>query len=76
MNSYEARLDVPELNAAGLSSSSLILADAMEKIPAKAIIGSMFTIGDTKVARTLEMSSRAMKQWAFICRCTTSCRTR
>jgi hypothetical protein len=49
MNFYEARLDVPELNTAGLSSSSLILSDAMEKIPAKAIIGSMFTIGDTKV---------------------------
>ena len=49
MNFYQARLDVPELNTAGLSSSSLILADAMEKIPAKAIIGSMFTIGDTKV---------------------------
>ncbi len=49
MNKFETALEVPEFNMAGLSSSSLILADSIEKIPAKTIGAGMFVIGDVKV---------------------------
>jgi GWxTD domain-containing protein len=49
MNNYEVALDVPHYDEDKLASSSLILADTMEKLPTKSIGGGMFAIGDTKV---------------------------
>jgi GWxTD domain-containing protein len=49
MNNYEVALDVPHFEEDKLASSSLILADTIEKLPTKSIGGAMFSIGDTKV---------------------------
>ena len=49
MNTFETALAVPQFDTAGLSSSSLILADVIDKIPARTIGGVMFAIGDMKV---------------------------
>jgi GWxTD domain-containing protein len=49
MNNYEVALDVPHFDEDKLASSSLILADMIEKLPTKSIGGGMFSIGDTKV---------------------------
>jgi hypothetical protein len=49
MNNYEVALDVPHFDEEKLASSSLILADTIEKLPTKSIGGGMFSIGDTKV---------------------------
>ena len=49
MNNYEVALDVPHFDEDKLASSSLILADTIEKLPTKSIGGGMFAIGDTKV---------------------------
>lgn len=49
LNNYEVALDVPHFDEEKLASSSLILADTIEKLPTKSIGGGMFAIGDTKV---------------------------
>jgi GWxTD domain-containing protein len=47
-NVYESALDVPHFDEFKLMASSLVLADAIEKLPAKST-GSMFAIGDDMV---------------------------
>ena len=42
-------LDVPHFEEEKLASSSLILADTIERLPTRSIGGGMFAIGDTKV---------------------------
>ncbi|HVW85982.1 MAG TPA: hypothetical protein VHB50_14935, partial [Bryobacteraceae bacterium] len=49
LNNYEVALDVPHFEEERLASSSLILADTIEKLPTKSIGGGQFAIGDTKV---------------------------
>src|SRR5207248_857497 len=49
LNNYEVALDVPRFDEDKLASSSLILADTIQKLPTKSIGGGMFSIGDTKV---------------------------
>ena len=49
MNNFELALDVPHFEEEKLASSSLILADTIEKLPTRSIGGGMFSIGDTKV---------------------------
>jgi GWxTD domain-containing protein len=49
MNNYEVALDVPHFDEEKLGSSSLILADVIQRLPTKSIGGGMFAIGDTKV---------------------------
>ena len=49
MNNYEVALDVPRFEEEKLGSSSLILADVIQRLPTKSIGGGMFAIGDTKV---------------------------
>ena len=49
MNNYEVALNVPHFDAEKLASSSLILADLIEKVPTKSIGTGQFVIGDTKV---------------------------
>ena len=43
-NSYEQALDVPRFDEEKLASSSLILADMIQKLPTKSIGGGMFSI--------------------------------
>jgi GWxTD domain-containing protein len=49
MTNSEAALRVPQFAEDMLSSSSLILADVIEKVPARSIGTGQFVIGDTKV---------------------------
>ncbi|MDQ2944929.1 MAG: GWxTD domain-containing protein [Acidobacteriota bacterium] len=49
MTSYEMALNVPHFSEDKLASSSLILADTIEKVPTKSIGAGQFVIGDTKV---------------------------
>ncbi len=49
MISYEMALNVPHFEEEKLASSSLILADLIEKVPTKSIGTGQFVIGDTKV---------------------------
>lgn len=57
VGSYETAVEVPQFNQAVLSSSNLILADAIERLPAKTIgSGNMFVIGDMKVRPRLTNS--------------------
>jgi GWxTD domain-containing protein len=50
LNNYELMLDVPRFDDDKLASSSLILADTIEKLPTRSLAaGAMYPIGDTKV---------------------------
>lgn len=49
MTTYETALDVPHMNEDQLASSSLILADLLEKVPTKSIGTGQFVIGASKV---------------------------
>jgi GWxTD domain-containing protein len=49
MTNYEVALDVPHLEDEQLASSSLILADLIEKVPTKSIGTGQFVIGTSKV---------------------------
>jgi GWxTD domain-containing protein len=49
MNNYEMALNVPRADPEKLSSSSLILADLIEKVPTRSIGTGQFVIGSTKV---------------------------
>jgi GWxTD domain-containing protein len=49
MNVYEVGLEVPRFDAGKLAAGSLVLADTIEKLPARTMGNQMFTIGDTKV---------------------------
>jgi hypothetical protein len=49
MTNYEVALNVPHFNDEQLGSSSLILADDLEKVPTKSIGAGQFVIGGSKV---------------------------
>jgi GWxTD domain-containing protein len=49
MTTYPMALNVPHYDEEKLASSSLILADLIEKVPTKSIGAGQFVIGDTKV---------------------------
>jgi hypothetical protein len=49
MTTYPMALTVPHFDEEKLGSSSLILADLIEKVPTNSIGGGQFVIGDTKV---------------------------
>ena len=49
LSNYEVAVTVPRLDPDKLSSSTLILADLMEKVPSKSIGTGQFVIGSTKV---------------------------
>ena len=49
MTTYPMALNVPHFDEEKLASSSLILADLIEKVPTKSIGTGQFVIGDTKV---------------------------
>src|SRR5262249_55983532 len=57
MTNYEAALDVPRLEDDQISSSSLVLADVLQRLPTRSIGSSdPFTIGANKVRPRLNAS--------------------
>jgi hypothetical protein len=67
VNVYEAQLNVPYFDDDKLSASSLILADTIEKLPAKQGGGTMFAIGDDKVRpRAGSSFSRSEKMGIYL----------
>jgi hypothetical protein len=63
----EMAITVPRLDPDKLSSSSLVLADSLEKVPMKSIGTGMFVIGDTKVRpRMDDIFKRDEKLWIFM----------
>ncbi len=64
---YEMVLDVPHIDDDILGSSTLILADQLEKVPTKSIGTGMFVIGSSKVRpRIGETFSRAEKMGIYM----------
>jgi GWxTD domain-containing protein len=49
MNNYETALNVPHLDMEKLMSSTIVLADIIEKVPTRSIGAGQFVIGTTKV---------------------------
>jgi hypothetical protein len=49
LSTYEVTLDVPQFDEGKLASSSLILADTVERLPVNSPPGAMFMIGGTVV---------------------------
>ena len=49
MNNYEMALNVPRIDSEKLASSSLVLADLIEKVPTRSIGTGQFVIGTSKV---------------------------
>lgn len=67
MNIFELALDVPHFDDEKLASSSLILADTIEKLPTKSIGAGMFSIGDSKVRPRLgERFTREEKMGIYL----------
>jgi GWxTD domain-containing protein len=62
MTNYEMALNVPHFDEEKLGSSSLILADLIEKVPTRSIGAGQFVLGDSKVRpRMTDTFSRAEK---------------
>ncbi len=62
MNNYEMALRVPHFAEEKLSSSSLILADMIEKVPTRSIGTGQFVIGASKVRPRLSESFRRQEK--------------
>jgi GWxTD domain-containing protein len=58
MNNYEMALNVPHFDDEKLASSSLILADLIEKVPTRSIGTGPFVVGGSKVRPRLSESFR------------------
>jgi hypothetical protein len=54
LNNYEVAINVPRIDSEKLSTSSLILADMIEKVPARSIGTGPFVIGASKVRPRLD----------------------
>jgi len=58
MNNYEMALNVPHFDDEKLASSSLILADILEKVPTRSIGTGQFVVGGSKVRPRLSETFR------------------
>jgi GWxTD domain-containing protein len=58
MNNYEMALTVPHFDDERLASSTLILADLIEKVPVRSIGTGQFVVGDSKVRPRLNDTFR------------------
>jgi len=66
MNNYETALNVPHVDNEKLSSSTIVLADQIEKVPTHSIGTGQFVIGTTKVRpRVTESFKRDEKMGIF-----------
>ncbi|MDX2267496.1 MAG: GWxTD domain-containing protein [Bryobacter sp.] len=67
MNNYEVALNVPRFEDERLGSSSLILADVIEKVPTRNVGAGQFVIGTSKVRpRMSESFSQAEKMGIYV----------
>ena len=67
MNNYEVALHVPRFEDDKLASSTIILADQIEKVPTRSIGTGLFVIGDSKVRpRVGETFNREEKMGIYI----------
>ena len=62
MNNYEIALNVPHLDPEKLMSSTIVLADVMEKVPTRSIGAGQFVIGTTKVRPARERKFQARRE--------------
>jgi GWxTD domain-containing protein len=67
MTTYETALDVPHMNEDQLASSSLILADLLEKVPTKSIGTGQFVIGASKVRPRVGETFRRDEKLGIYC---------
>ncbi len=58
MNNYEIAMNVPHFDDEKLASSSLILADMIEKVPTRSIGTGQFVVGSSKVRPRINVSFR------------------
>jgi GWxTD domain-containing protein len=58
MNNYETALSVPHFDDEKLASSSLILADVIEKVPTRSIGTGQFVVGSSKVRPRIDDTFR------------------
>jgi hypothetical protein len=58
MNNYETALNVPHVDTEKLSSSTIVLADLIEKVPTRSIGVGQFVIGSSKVRPRVTESFR------------------
>ena len=67
MNNYETALNVPHVDSEKLMTSSIVLADLIEKVPTRSIGVGQFVIGTTKVRpRVTESFKRDEKMGIFL----------
>lgn len=67
LNNYEVAVTVPRLDAEKASSSTMILADMIEKVPMRSIGTGQFVIGDSKVRpRIDDIFKRSEKMGVFV----------
>ena len=67
MNNYETALNVPHVDSEKLMSSTIVLADLIEKVPTRSIGVGQFVIGTTKVRpRVTESFKRSEKMGIFL----------
>jgi hypothetical protein len=67
LNSYEVAVTVPRIDPEKLSSSSLVLADMIEKVPNRSIGTGQFVIGSSKVRpRIDDIFKREEKLWIYL----------
>jgi hypothetical protein len=67
MNNYETALNVPHVDSEKLMSSTIVLADLIEKVPTKSIGTGQFVIGSSKVRpRVSESFKRDEKMGIFL----------
>jgi GWxTD domain-containing protein len=67
MTTYETALDVPHMNEDQLASSSLILADLLEKVPTQSIGTGQFVIGASKVRPRVGETFRRDEKLGIYC---------
>ncbi|HUS08306.1 MAG TPA: GWxTD domain-containing protein [Bryobacteraceae bacterium] len=65
LNNYEMALNVPHFDDEKLSSSSIIIADLIEKVPTKSIGTGQFVIGTSKVRPRLNETFRRDEKLGF-----------
>jgi GWxTD domain-containing protein len=65
MNNYEMALDVPHFEEEKLASSSVIIADLIEKVPTRNIGVGQFVIGTSKVRPRLSESFKRDEKMGF-----------
>ncbi len=67
MNNYETALHVPKFEDDKLASSTIMLADLIEKVPTRSIGAGQFVIGDSKVRPRVTEAFRRDEKMGIYC---------